>query len=80
MRREPTINLNLRLPGDLHQHLVDSAGARHPTPNSLNSEIIERLRYTFKSAYQPADAVELEELQERVAELERVMWGVKADE
>jgi hypothetical protein len=80
MAKETTINLNLRLPPELHQQLVDSAGARYPSPISLNREIIERLRYTFKTAYRPTQPVSLEELQERLAELERAVWGEKADD
>jgi hypothetical protein len=80
MPKETTINLNLRLPPELHRQLIDSAAARHPRPNSLNSEIIERLRYTFKTAYQPTEPIQLEELQERLAELERAIWGEKADD
>jgi hypothetical protein len=80
MAKETTVNLNLRLPPQLHEQLVDSAAARHPRPNSLNAEIIERLRHTFKTAYRPTEPVSLEELQERLAELERAIWGEKADD
>ena len=80
MPKETTINLNLRLPPELHQQLVDSAAARHPRPNSLNHEIIERLRHTFKTAYEPTKPVQLEELHQRLAELERAIWGEKTDE
>jgi hypothetical protein len=80
MVKETTIHLNLRLPPQLHEQLVASAGARHPRPNSLNTEIIERLRYTFRTAYKPTEPLQLEDLQERLAELERAIWGEKVDD
>ena len=79
MPKETTVNLNLRLPPELHQQLVDSAAARHPRANSLNSEIIGRLRHSLKTGYQPSQAIQLEELQERLAALERAIWGEKVE-
>ena len=79
MAKESTINLNLRLPPELHQQLVDSAGARHPRPVSLNTEIIERLRYTFATSFE-RPKVTLEDFQERLENMERLIWGGKPDE
>ena len=42
MAKAPTVNLNLRLPPELHQALVESAEAQNP-PVSLNREIIRLL-------------------------------------
>ena len=66
-------NLRLRLPHDLHRHLADSSKARG---TSLNTEIVERLRYTFSDpSYQPADTIDLEDLLRRLGVLERAVFG-----
>jgi hypothetical protein len=73
--------LSLRLPPELHEQLVNSASARFPR-NSLNSEILERLRFSFKEEleqFEPFDPEEiqrrLEDTQRRLAALERIIYG-----
>jgi hypothetical protein len=46
-RRAKTVNINLRLPADLHKKLVE-AGASNSPPSSLNSEILSRLYESFE--------------------------------
>ena len=66
-------NLTLRLPQALHEHLANSAKARG---KSLNTEIVERLRYTFRDpSYQPPEQADLDDLRERLAVIERVLFG-----
>jgi hypothetical protein len=75
--RARALNLRLRLAPELHRQLSDSAKARG---KSLNSEIIERLRYTFADpSYQPTDLFELEELRARLVVLERAVFGEPED-
>ena len=45
-KKSRTVNINLRLPADLHKKLVE-AGASNSPPNSLNSEILSRLFESF---------------------------------
>jgi hypothetical protein len=81
--RPNTINLNLRLPNDLHQMLVEAAESASPR-TSLNSEILARLYRSFDFAPRPGVTLEeryenaasswlqtINEMQERLAELER---------
>ena len=79
--KQKHVVLSLRLPPDLHEQLVDSATARFPR-NSLNKEIIERLRFSFKEdleLVEPIDTEEiqrlLEDTQRRLAALERLIYG-----
>jgi hypothetical protein len=52
-KKSRTVNINLRLPADLHKKLVE-AGASSSPPTSLNSEILSRL---FESFERPSVAV-----------------------
>jgi hypothetical protein len=68
--------LSLRLPPDLHQHLADSASARYPR-NSLNAEIVQRLRRSLSDELQfiNSDSEELDDIRRRLAEVERALFG-----
>jgi hypothetical protein len=69
-----TVTLTLRLPREVHQALVDSAAARR---TSLNSEILDRVRYTFRQEdYRPLGPIsDLDEVQARLVALERAIYG-----
>ena len=60
-----TVNINLRLPADLHKKLVEAAGNTSP-PQSLNSEILARLFETFDRATE----AQVQELEEKVRAVE----------
>jgi hypothetical protein len=66
--------LSLRLPPELHRQLVEWASARYPR-KSLNAEIVERLTRSFNPDYQPIEKDELEDLRERLARIERFIYG-----
>jgi hypothetical protein len=55
MIKPTTVNLNLRLPPELHQALVESAAAQNP-PLSLNREIIRLLSDALASRGREAKA------------------------
>jgi hypothetical protein len=75
MSGKNTVRLMLRLPTELHQRLTDSASARHPRI-SLNSEIIERLLFSYKSEFEPAEPPDLEA---RLAVVERFLFGERKE-
>ena len=64
MKRAKTVNINLRLPADLHKKLVEAATSNSP-PTSLNSEVLSRL---FESFERPT-----------VAALEKQVLGAETD-
>ena len=72
MLKKSLVSFNLRLPPELHQQLADSAKARF---TSINREIVERLSVSFRTAFNPPEPTDLEELARRLAALERLIYG-----